>query len=75
MDNSFLIKLGMNVEDVANGLTQANSMHSGFKDQVGEVSKSIASAFAVERIAHSETDCPGSKRTPGRSWPIQGQRK
>lgn len=50
MDNSFLIKLGMNVDEVANGIRKSNELLNGFQEQVGEVGKSIIAAFGVEKL-------------------------
>lgn len=50
-NNSFLIRLGMNVEEVAAGVSKAGNLLGSFKESIIGIGKSFAAAFAVERIA------------------------
>lgn len=50
-ENSFLIKLGLNADEIATGLTKATSQISNFSEQIVELGKGLGAAFAIERVA------------------------
>lgn len=50
-NNSLVVQLGMNIQNLEAGLNKSNSLMNGFKDKVTEIGRSLGAAFAVERVA------------------------
>jgi hypothetical protein len=48
MDNSFLVRLGLNTEQVETGIKTAEHAVEGFGEQIKDLAKGFAAAFAVE---------------------------
>lgn len=50
MDNSLLIKLGASIDELSSGLHKSKGLLHEFGEEVAEIGKSLAGAFALEKI-------------------------
>lgn len=56
-DNSFLIRLGLHVEEIAHGLDKANEHINGFKEKILDLGKALIVAFSVEKVVEFGKEC------------------